>query len=221
MRKKNYNINAQEMFGTRKLVHTALFIALGIILPMAFHAIPNAGGIFLPMHIPVLLCGIVCGFPLGIVCGILTPLLSSLLTGMPPTAMLPSMICELAVYGTVTSLLARFLPVKSFYVKIYVVLVSAMLLGRAVYGALNALIFRAGNYSLNIWLTAAFLTAWPGILMQMIAIPSVLIALQKAKLFNFDVKPGRKAGKNAADEKSAIQAAEENSSVKSCKLEIK
>ena len=182
-------INAREMFGTRKLVHTALFISLGIILPMAFHTIPNAGGIFLPMHIPVLLCGIICGFPLGLICGIITPVFSSLLTGMPPTAMLPSMICELAVYGTVTSLIIRFVPVKNFYAKIYVALVSAMLCGRAVYGILNALFFKAGNYSAKIWLTAAFLTSWPGILIQIIAIPSILIALHKAKLFNFNIKP--------------------------------
>lgn len=35
--------------------------ALCVVLPMAFHAIPNAGSIFLPMHIPVLLCGFLCG----------------------------------------------------------------------------------------------------------------------------------------------------------------
>ena len=31
---------------TKKLVFTALCIAIGIVLPMAFHAIPNAGSIF-------------------------------------------------------------------------------------------------------------------------------------------------------------------------------
>ncbi|MCL1901420.1 MAG: ECF transporter S component [Firmicutes bacterium] len=180
--------NAKDMFNTRKLVHTALFISLGIILPMAFHAVPNAGGIFLPMHIPVLLCGILCGFPLGLICGGLTPVLSSLLTGMPPAAMLPSMVFELAAYGTVTSLLMRVVRIKNFYVKIYIVLISAMLCGRAVYGVLNALIFAAGDYSLSIWLTAAFITSWPGILIQIILIPAVLIAFQKARLFNFDNK---------------------------------
>ena len=84
------------MSNIRKMVSTALFVALGIALPLAVHSIPNAGRVFLPMHIPVLLCGIACGFPYGLACGILTPLLSSLFTGMPPAPVLPAMLCELA-----------------------------------------------------------------------------------------------------------------------------
>ena len=49
----------------KKMTITRCCIALGIILPMAFHMIPNAGSIFLPMHIPVLLCGILCGWQYG------------------------------------------------------------------------------------------------------------------------------------------------------------
>ena len=49
---------------TKKLVSCALCIAIGVLLPMAFHVIPNAGSIFLPMHIPVLICGLFCGTPI-------------------------------------------------------------------------------------------------------------------------------------------------------------
>lgn len=84
---------------TKKAAISAMLIAIGVTLPLAFHAIPNAGGVFLPMHIPVLLCGLICGWLYGLVCGILTPLLSSLLTGMPPMAYLPCMLFELATYG--------------------------------------------------------------------------------------------------------------------------
>ena len=58
---------------TKKLVSCALCIAIGVLLPMAFHAIPNAGSIFLPMHIPVLICGLFCGAPYGLACGMITP----------------------------------------------------------------------------------------------------------------------------------------------------
>lgn len=166
----------------KKMVITALLIALGLVLPMAFHSIPNAGGIFLPMHIPVLLCGIICGFPYGLACGIAAPLLSSLLTGMPPVAILPSMLCELAVYGLVSSLLMHFIRTKNWYVNIYISLIGAMLSGRVVYGVLNALIFKAGNYSMQIWLGSAFVTALPGIAIQIVLIPAIIFALQKAKL---------------------------------------
>lgn len=172
----------------RKMVSTALFIALGIALPLALHAIPNAGRVFLPMHIPILLCGLICGFPYGLACGIVTPLLSSLLTGMPPTAMLPGMLCELAVYGLVASLLMRLIRTENLYVRVYTALIGAMLAGRAVSGILNALIFSAGKYSMEIWLGSAFVTALPGIAIQLVLIPVIVFALQKAKLIDLRLK---------------------------------
>ena len=92
---------------TKNLVLTAFCIALCIVLPMAFHAI-GAGATFLPMHIPVLLCGLLCGWPFGAACGLIGPLLSSLLTGMPPAfPTLPAMMLELCAYGVLTGLFYR------------------------------------------------------------------------------------------------------------------
>ena len=170
------------MSKTKKLVFAGLCVAIGVALPIAFHSIPNAGSIFLPMHIPVLLCGLLCGPLYGLACGVLAPLLSSLLTGMPPVSFLPSMLCELAVYGLVTGLLLRWIHTKSTAANIYLSLLGAMLAGRIVSGVLNALIFRAGEYSIQLWLTAAFVTALPGIAVQIIVIPLIVLALQKAKL---------------------------------------
>ena len=166
------------------MVIAALFIALCIILPIMFHSVPNAGNVFLPMHIPVLMCGIICGFPYGLVCGVVAPLLSSLLTGMPPAVFLPSMLCELAAFGTIASLLMRFIRIKNRYAKVYSTLIGAMLIGRIVFGILNALIFMAGSYSMQIWVTAAFVTALPGIVIQILLIPAIVFALQKAKLID-------------------------------------
>ena len=145
----------RTMNRTKQLVLTALFIAIGVVLPQAFHMIPNAGSIFLPMHIPVLVAGYVVGPFFGAICGFLTPLLSHFIFGMPPTPMLGQMLCELAVYGFMTGLLNKVLKIENDYVKAYVVLILSMLCGRLVYGVLNALIFKAGNYSLQMWLSAA------------------------------------------------------------------
>lgn len=164
------------------LVMTALCVALGVVLPVTLHAIPNAGSILLPMHIPVLLCGLVCGPVYGLACGILAPLLSSLITGMPPMAMLPSMICELAVYGLVAGILIRVIKTRYNIANLYLSLLGAMLIGRVIYGALNSLIFRAGEYSLQLWLTGAFVTALPGIAIQLVLLPVLVLALQKARL---------------------------------------
>ena len=165
---------------TRQLVLTALLIALGVVLPQAFHMIPNAGSIFLPMHIPVLVCGFVTGPVYGLACGILTPLLSHLLFNMPPTPVLPGMLCELAMYGLVSGLLNRCLTIENKTLKIYAVLIGAMLAGRVTYGILNALVFQSATYSFAAWISAAFVTALPGIIIQLILIPLLISRLAKA-----------------------------------------
>ena len=179
------------MSNIKKLVLTAMFIAIGVVLPMAFHTIPGAGGIFLPMHIPVLLAGIILGFPFGFACGVLTPLLASFITGMPPLGILPPMMFELAAYGTVSSLLMHLGKTKNIYLRIYLSLLGAMLIGRIIFGILNAFIFSVGEYSMQIWVTAAFITALPGIIIQIVLIPPVVIILQKARLIELDSKAPR------------------------------
>jgi len=174
----------KKMFSIRNMVLTALLIAIGIVLPMAFHTIPMAGRIFLPMHIPILICGLICGVPLGIFAGVVTPILSHLFTGMPPAVFLPAMILELAAYGASSALLMQFLPVKNLYARTYISLIGAMLFGRVFFGIMNALIFSVGEYSMQMWLTAAFVTALPGIAIQIVIIPAIIIALQKAKLID-------------------------------------
>ena len=97
----------KKTFSAKNLAFCALCIALCVVLPMAFHAIANAGPIFLPMHIPVLLCGLACGWPYGLVCGLLGPVLSGVLTGMPSPAVLPGMMVECGVYGLVSGLMMQ------------------------------------------------------------------------------------------------------------------
>lgn len=170
------------MSQVKRLIIAAASVALCVVLPMAFHSVPNAGSIFLPMHIPVLLCGLICGWSYGLACGILGPLLSSLMTGMPPMAYLPSMMCEMGVYGLMAGLLFQVVRTKNVYVDLYASLLGAMLTGRVVYGILNALIFRAGEYSMAVWTTSAFVTSLPGIIIQVVIIPLIMIALMRSKL---------------------------------------
>ncbi len=160
----------------------AACIALCVVLPMAFHAIPNAGSIFLPMHIPVLLCGLMCGWPFGLVCGLLGSLLSTLLTGMPPIAMLPSMMVELAVYGAAAGLMMQFVHTKKLYADLYISLITALIAGRVIGGVAKALIFFAGAYSMQAWIAASVVTCWPGLVIQLLFIPAIVTALQKAQL---------------------------------------
>ena len=166
----------------KKAMFTAVCAALCVVLPMAFHAIPNAGGIFLPMHIPVLLCGLICGWPFGLACGLVGPLLSSLLTGMPPMAYLPSMLVELATYGLVCGLLMQLVRTKTLYVDLYISLAGGMLIGKVIAGVARALIFAAGSYTMAAWTTSYFVTALPGIALQLALIPTIVFALERARL---------------------------------------
>lgn len=164
----------------RRLVYAAMCVALGVVLPIAFHSVPNAGSVILPMHIPVLLGGLLCGWPYGLACGILAPLFSSLFTGMPPMAYLPSMLFELATYGLVAGLLTQFIHTGRRMADIYIQLAGAMLAGRIVYGVLNAFIFSAGKYSLAIFVSGAFVTALPGIIIQLVLLPAIILAMEKS-----------------------------------------
>lgn len=178
------------MKNLKQLVLAALFLALGIVLPFLTGQIPEIGSMLLPMHIPVLLCGFVCGWPYGLLVGFITPLLRSLLFGMPP--MFPkavSMAFELAGYGCFAGLLFRLLPLKNIP-RIYASLIGAMIGGRIIYGLVCIpLMGIAGNpYSFEIFFASTVTEALPGIILQLILIPLVLLALQKAHLIDRDAK---------------------------------
>lgn len=169
----------------RNYVFCGLCIALCIVLPLAFHMIPNAGTVISPMHIPVFICGFICGWQYGLICGVAAPILSSLLTGMPSAAVLPAMALELAVYGFSAALLLKFINTKNIYADLYISLTVSMLLGRIVAGLAKALIFTGSGITFKAWLTAYFVTALPGIVIQLIFIPSLYIALQRARIIPY------------------------------------
>ena len=165
----------------KKLTLASVCIALCVVLPIAFHSVPNGGSIFLPMHIPVLICGMLCGWPYGLLCGLMGPLLSSLITGMPPAAMLPAMMVECGTYGAVSGLVLKFLRSGKLYVDLYVALVAAMIAGRVISGIAKALIFSPGM-AMSAWVTASFVTALPGIVIQLVFLPGVVAMLMKARV---------------------------------------
>lgn len=172
----------KKMSPVKKSIITAVCIALCVVLPQAFHAIPNAGSIYCPMHIPVLLCGLICGWQYGLLCGIAGPLVSALITGMPPAAVLPGMLVECAAYGALTGLMMQLVHTKKVYPDLYISLLVAMLGGRIISGITKALIFSAGSYSMTAWVTGSFVTSLPGIIVHLVLIPSIVYALMKAKL---------------------------------------
>ncbi len=164
----------------RNLVMAALFLAMAFVLPFLTGQIPEIGSMLCPMHIPVLLCGFFCGWPWGLVVGLIAPLLRSFTLGMPP--LFPTAICmalELAAYGAVSGLMHKLLPRKKPYV--YLSLITAMIVGRLVWGGAMYLCLGVSGetFTLAAFLAGAVTNALPGILVQLVLIPILVMLLDK------------------------------------------
>lgn len=164
---------------TLRLVLAALFIAVGLYLPFLTGQIPEIGSRLLPMHIPVLLCGFVCGGGFGLMAGFMTPILRSLIFSMPP--MYPgavAMAFELAAYGLISG--AMFSAMKCRKGAIIPSLLTAMVGGRLIWGAVRYIMTFATQtpFSVSLFMAGAILDAIPGIILQIVLIPILVLILQ-------------------------------------------
>ena len=162
---------------SKKLTLAAMFLAMALLMPFLTGQIPQVGSMLCPMHIPVMLCGFFCGGSWGLVVGFVAPLLRSAMFGMPP--MFPVAICmafELAVYGLVAGVLYSKLP--KWKGAVYVSLLGAMILGRVVWGIAMKVCVGA-QFGMAAFMSGAVVTAIPGIVLQLIVIPVVVITLEK------------------------------------------
>ncbi|MBQ8624184.1 MAG: ECF transporter S component [Oscillospiraceae bacterium] len=171
----------------KNLTLAAMFLALCLVLPFLTGQIPEIGSMLLPMHIPVLLCGLICGWKYGLAVGAVAPIMRSVILGMPP--MFPSAITmafELAAYGFVIGLLfktAKWQCIKS----LYRCMIVAMLAGRAVWGVVSAILLGiwGEGFTFAAFLAGAFLNAVPGIVLQLLLIPAIMLLLHKTHLVPF------------------------------------
>ena len=165
----------------KKMVTSAICLALCLVLPFLTGQIPQIGSMLSPMHIPVLLCGFLCGPLWGAVVGITAPLLRSVLFGMPrlfPTAI--AMCFELCAYGFFAGFLYRRMPKKPW--RVYAALICAMILGRLVWGAAQFVLLNASGsaFTLQAFMAGALFNAVPGIILHIVLIPILVKAVEKA-----------------------------------------
>lgn len=160
-----------------KMVYGGVMIALGILLPQAFHVFgQNAGMMFLPIHIPILMAGLLLGPLYGGIVGALVPVLSSVLTGMPPVPKLYFMLAELIVYGIVSGYMMK-------KTNVYVSLLTAMLAGRVCYGislvvGVNLFHFHA-PFANQAAFVGGIVSGIPGIALQLVVLPVLYGALRR------------------------------------------
>ena len=179
---------AEEFLRARELSLGGLFIALGVVVPMIFHAVGGGGlgPVLLPMYLPVLVCAMLVSAPIAAAVGLLTPVLSSALTGMPPILpTLPLMAAELAVMGAIASLLHRRLKLHTLPA-----VVLALLSGRVVMGLMAWLLVGALPPGLQeglpeimrmplAYVGAASVTAIPGLILQIVVVPLVVTIVER------------------------------------------
>ena len=172
----------------KKLILAAMFLAIGLVLPLAFGQIPQIGQRLLAMHIPVLLCGLICGKKFGFAVGLILPLLRFAIFGIP--VIIPmglAMSLELATYGFVIGWLYNSSKWQCI-VALYRSMIIAMLAGRAVFIPAWMIITGISETGVNTWafaFTSAFITALPGIILQLALIPAIMIALDKTGAYPF------------------------------------
>ena len=171
----------------KNLTLSAMFLALGLILPFLTGQIPQIGSMLLPMHIPVFLCGLICGWQYGGLIGVILPPLRYALFGMPilfPTGI--AMMAELATYGIVAGALYLHSPwqcLKTLYPSI----LTAMVSGRVVWALAEIALLgiSANGFTWQMFISGALLNAIPGIIVQLILLPAIMVALNRTGLVRF------------------------------------
>lgn len=171
------------MTKVRKLVSSALCLGLSLVLPLLTGQIQQIGNMLCPMHLPVLLCGFVCGGLWGGVVGFVAPILRYLIFGMPPVFPLGiSMAFELGTYGAISGLLYHKFPrtPRTLYLSLLVAMVS----GRVVWGLVRFLLagLSGSEFPFSMFLSGALTSAIPGIVLQILLIPVIVMALDKARV---------------------------------------
>lgn len=166
-----------------KMILAGLFLALAYVLPFLTGQIPQIGSMLCPMHIPVILCGFICGWYWGLAVGFIAPVFRSFILGMPP--LFPTAVCmafELATYGLIAGLLYKFLPRKK--INIYLSLIISMVVGRLAWGSAMVVCLGLNGqaFTFNAFITGAFTTALPGIIIQIILIPLLVMFVESQKI---------------------------------------
>jgi len=164
----------------RGLVYAGVLIAMGVLLPQAFHIVGSSlGRVFSPIQLPAFLAGAILGPIYGGIVGAIVPILSHIITGMPPVPTVWYMIFELATYGIAMGILRK-------KCNIYVALFISIFIGRVVYAGVAAIGISFFGLEGTIATFASFfgsiVRGLPGIAVQFVLIPILYHQLNKSKL---------------------------------------
>ena len=153
--------------GLREVTWSGVFIALGLAVPVVFHAV-GLGATFLPMFLPVLAAGLLLRPLPAAAVGLITPPLSSLLTGMPP--MMPPVALVMAMEGAVLGGLAATLQRRASW-NIHLTAAVAVLAERLVMVASTMLLAPLFGLPGRLAAFGLLATGLPGVALLVVAVP--------------------------------------------------
>jgi hypothetical protein len=164
---------------TLKLTLGAMFLALGILFPLLFHAV-GLGSVFLPMFWPVAAAGFFLPFPTAVLVGILPPVLSFLLTGMPPVSppVLHVMAAELVCLSGAVSLIRSRTRWGTFWI-----LLLSLILSRTVLFFTAKILAPFFDLPAK-WISfASVLKGLPGVVVMLFLIPVIVGRINHASVW--------------------------------------
>jgi len=171
-------VESVERYSARDIVFGGLFLALAVVIPYLFHVAGGGklGSVFLPMLLPIAMCGFLTGTRVAVVVGATAPLVSSLLTGMPP--MYPPialMMCgEGILLGGVTSVLYQ-----KAKLNVWTSLAAAAGSDRLFVAFATLLLSRWFSLPERVFSWGAVVYGLPGVALQFAVIPATVKLLEK------------------------------------------
>lgn len=166
----------------KKSMISALCAAMCIVLPQTLSIIPGTDGVYGALHMPVLLCAFVCGGGSGFVCALIGLCLSSLIAGTPTLMMLPVLLAECMSGALVTGLIKKLCSFRKPERDIALCFGAGTILGRLGGAFVSALLFSFEATGFFIWMGGYFISAMPGMIVQMVLLPILVIALSNGGL---------------------------------------
>ncbi len=171
----------------KKLTLSAMFLSLGVVLPMLTGQIQQIGSMLLPMHIPIFLCALICGYKYGIATALILPLLRSFVFGVPnlyPEAI--AIAFEMAAYALVAGLMyenSKWQCIRSLYRALGISMIS----GRIARTIVQLFLLGATGkpFVFGLYFTSVIVRGIPGVILQLILIPAIMILCHKTKLVLF------------------------------------
>ena len=181
-------MKSEHYYHLKNLTVSAMMLALALLLPFLTGQLPSIGKMLAPMHMPVLLCGLLCGPLFGFAVGVVAAPLRFILFGAPQMPNVLYMTSELAAYGLLAGVFSRILPKRKL--SLYISLILSMIGGRIAYAIIFICINLSNAKTVEALIlpivSATVLTAWPGMILQIVIIPTLLIILEKAKVIPFE-----------------------------------